>query len=170
MSEPFLGEIRAFAGGIIPRGWALCDGALLPISENEALFTLIGTTYGGDGEVAFALPDLQGRVPVHAGFSGQSTYNVAGTGGAESVNLSNGQAPTHSHGLPATSGSASATSPAGRVPAAWPSKQYSDAAPNGLMGSAVQPTTGTGAAHDNMLPYQVVSFIIATTGIFPSHS
>jgi microcystin-dependent protein len=165
---PFIGEIRAFSEAVVPGGWVPCDGASLQITDQEALFALIGTTYGGNGSTDFVVPDLRGRVPVHAGVNGSTTYLLGATGGAETVNLSDLQAPTHGHGVPASTSPATATSPAGAVPAAWHSDQYSEGAPDGLMGAAVALTSGTGASHDNMLPFQVVSFLIATDGTFPT--
>jgi microcystin-dependent protein len=165
--EPFTGEIRIFAGNFAPQNWALCNGAIMAISQNQALFQLIGTTYGGDGQNTFGLPNLQSRVPIHTGSNGTSNYFLGQNGGLESETLTNGQLPAHSHLLQASSASGTSTSPAGNVPAAWGSNQYSDATPTGAMGAAVQPNGG-GLPHDNMLPFLAVNFIICLVGIFPT--
>jgi microcystin-dependent protein len=168
VSNPYVGEIRIFAGNFAPAGWMLCQGQLLPISEYETLFNLIGTTYGGDGQSTFALPNLQSRVPIHTGSNGISSYTIGETGGVETVILANTQIPAHNHLVPASSSSATSTSPVGTVPAAWGSNQYSDAAPTGAMGAAIQPTGGQ--PHDNMVPFLVVNFIISLFGIYPSQT
>jgi microcystin-dependent protein len=169
MSDPFVGEIRIFAGNFAPLDWALCNGAIMAISQNETLFNLIGTTYGGDGQQTFAVPDLRGRVPIHTGSSGASDYVLGQSGGRESVTLTNNQLPAHNHLLPASSASGTSTSPAGNVPAAWGSNQYSDAPPTGAMGAAVQPA-GASLPHDNMLPFLGINFIISLFGTFPTQS
>jgi len=166
MSSPYIGEIRMFAGNFAPVGWAFCNGALVPISDNDALFNLIGTTYGGDGQSTFALPDLQSRLPVHVG-PGFALGQVAG---AESVTLTTNQIPAHSHVQSASSGQGSASSPAGAVSAASTLDQYSTTAPSlGLSPSALT-SAGGSQPHDNMSPYLVVNFIISLFGIFPSQT
>lgn len=174
-SSPYLGEIALFAGNYAPQGWAFCDGRLLPISENSDLFALIGTTYGGDGESTFALPDLQGRVPMHAGTGpGGLTPRVLGENlGTETVTLTTSQLPAHTHAVPASTQPGTTASPVGAVPAlaGSGSAQYTPDA-----GSlATQPTqllaaVGGSEAHNNMQPYLAVHYIISLFGIFPSRS
>jgi microcystin-dependent protein len=169
MGQPYVGEIKLFGGNFAPAGWKLCQGQLLPISEYETLFNLIGTTYGGDGQSTFALPNLQSRVPVHSGSNGQNSYVLGQEGGAENVTLTNQQLPSHSHGLPVTDSAATQAAPAGAIPAAWSATQYSDVAQNGSMGQAVQ-ASGGGQPHDNMVPFLAVNFIISLFGVFPSQN
>lgn len=165
MAQPYVGEIRMFGGNFAPSGWAFCAGQLLPISENETLFNLIGTTYGGDGQSTFALPDLQGRVPVHMGPSTQ----LAQTGGVETVTLTVNQIPAHSHPMVASSGNATTANAGGNVLAQTPTyTPYISAGANTpLAASSVGPTGGS-QPHDNLAPYLCVSFIISLFGIFPS--
>src|SRR5437773_12295055 len=120
MAQPYVGEIRMFGGNFAPAGWMFCDGQLLPISENETLFQLIGTTYGGDGQSTFALPDLRGRVPIHQGTNQGTSYTLAETGGVETVTLTTNQIPVHSHALQASTNIANQSSPAGNVVAQPP--------------------------------------------------
>jgi microcystin-dependent protein len=164
MSDPFLGEIKLLSFGFAPRGWALCAGQLLPINQNQALFSLLGTQYGGDGRVTFALPDLRGRVPVHIGggiVPGQSA-------GAESVTLTTAQMPSHGHArassLQATSVNASASVPAGQ-PRRGVARYTNAGAPVVLNGAGV---AGGGQPHPNTQPTLVLNFAIALQGIFPS--
>ncbi|HTZ19132.1 MAG TPA: tail fiber protein, partial [Dissulfurispiraceae bacterium] len=141
MSNPYIGEIKMFGGNFAPVGWALCNGQLLPISENDALFNLIGTTYGGDGQTTFALPDLRSRIPVHAG----SGYTLAQTGGVETVTLTTTQIPSHTHMPQCNSGSGTQNSPAGNVWASAASaKQFTDQAPNVTMNPAAMISSGGG--------------------------
>jgi microcystin-dependent protein len=171
VSESFCGEIRMFGGTFAPVGWALCHGQLLPINEYDLLFNLIGTTYGGDGQSTFSLPDLQGRMPIGQG-TGPSlpTYYLGETGGAESVTLTKGQMAIHSHALQATKSEANANVPLGNLTAASPSVfLYYDDAPSptaNLAPGAIMPSGG-GKAHDNMQPYLVVNFIISLYGTYP---
>lgn len=167
MAQPYVGEIRMFAGNFAPAGWMFCAGQLLPISENETLFNLIGTTYGGDGQSTFALPDLRGRLPLHFG---NSTI-LATTGGVEQVTLTGNQIPGHSHVLLATSDTATEASPTGRIPAATASATiapYGTDAPQSTLAAASVSATGGSQPHDNMQPYLCVNFIISLFGIFPS--
>lgn len=167
---PYVGEIRLFGGNFAPAGWALCQGQVISIAENQVLFQLIGTTYGGDGHNTFALPDLRGRFPVHQG-TGAGQNAVLGTmAGTETVTLTSNQLPVHSHPISGSS-TASAQSPAGSAPAVWGESQYSTASPTSaqLAASAVT-RTGGGTPHENRSPYLGLSFIIALTGIFPSPS
>lgn len=166
--DPYVGEIRMFAGNYAPYDWALCDGQLLAISGNEALFSLIGNRYGGDGQSTFALPDLRGRVPLHAGAApGLSPRILAQQGGAESVTLTQGQLPAHTHNAYASNDPASSSySAANGVPG-----NVTGTSIYGLMGtpgnmtaSAIGPA-GAGLPHDNMAPYLCVNFIISLNGI-----
>lgn len=166
MSTPYIGEIRLFGGNFAPAGWAFCDGSLLPISENDALFVLIGTTYGGDGQSTFALPDLRGRTPVHQA----PTYVMGQKGGAESVTLTTQQLPAHTHTALGTGGG-NAISPGGAYWSTDPggnTAAYSSANPDSAMSAAAVGTTGGSTPHDNMSPFLVVNYIIALFGVFPS--
>lgn len=166
MAQPYVGEIRMFAGNFAPAGWMFCEGQLIPISENETLFNLIGTTYGGDGQETFALPDLRGRIPIHNG----NGYILAETGGVESVTLTTQQIPAHSHPLLATSDLANSASPANAYlsTTATGNKIYSTAVPNIALNPGEISSTGGSQPHDNFQPYLCVDFIISLFGIFPS--
>jgi len=167
----YLGEIRMFAGNFAPSGWALCNGQLLAIGQNTALFSLLGTSYGGNGVSTFGLPDLRGRVVVQPGQGpGLSLYDRGQTGGAESYTLPVAEMPSHTHTLRGTSSLGDSDSPAGRVMARDVAgiPEYS-ASTNGDMAAAAITSTGGGAAHNNMAPYRVVNFIIALEGVFPPH-
>lgn len=166
--EPMLGEIRMFAGNFAPRSWALCDGQLLPINQNQALFSILGTTYGGDGRTTFGLPDLRGRVPVHPGNGpGLSNYNLGQKAGVENVTLTSAQMPSHDHSLVAGSND-SQKSPSGGLLANR--GEYSSNSPGATMGSSAIQNTGGSQSHTNIQPYQCVNFIIALQGVFPSRS
>ncbi|WP_395376851.1 phage tail protein [Marinicella sp. W31] len=172
MSEPFTAEIRIFAGNFAPRGWAFCDGQLLPISQNTALFSLIGTTYGGDGRSTTALPNLQGRSPMHPGRGpGLTSRRLGQRGGVEQVSLSEAQMPSHSHDAraaiqPASTSTPNDTTALGRSVGA---NAY-NASPTGLVGmnSGVAQQTGGSQPHNNMQPYLCMYFIIALVGLYPS--
>jgi microcystin-dependent protein len=166
--EPFIGQIQLFAFGWAPRGWALCAGQLLQISTNTALFSLLGTTYGGDGRVTFGLPDLRGRVPLGQGQGpGLGNYDLGQVGGSETVTLSVAQMPTHNHAM-AGSGSATSKSPANLVPA-FNSAASAYGAPDGTqMAGAFAQNQGGSQPHDNRQPYLTMSYCIATEGIYPS--
>jgi microcystin-dependent protein len=167
---PYLGEIRMFAGNFAPRGWAFCNGQLLPIAQNSALFSLLGTTYGGDGRTTFALPDLRGRVPLHPGTGpGLTTRRLGEKSGGESVTLAVSQVPSHSHTVApgAVSGQGNTSWPAGSAPAAG-RNFHSTAAPDVSMRATVSTNTGGGQSHPNMQPYLGISFIIALQGVYPS--
>ena len=172
MPEPYIGEIRMFAGNFNPNGWMFCNGAILPISEYETLFNLIGTTYGGDGQSTFALPNLQSRVPLHQGTgSGLSNRQLAETGGSETVTLTTQQIPTHTHPATCSSGGGSPSSdPANATWAASDVQIYSNAATTGFMGSGGFPTAPAGGSqpHDNMVPYLCINYIISLFGRFPN--
>jgi microcystin-dependent protein len=159
-----------FAGSFAPLGWAFCDGQLLDIGQNTALFSLIGTSYGGDGQTTFALPDLRGRAPVHMGQGpGLQNYNLAQMGGAEVVTLIVSQIPQHTHGARGGSANGSSDSPAGGVPArnAAGVPQYSATANASMAPAALQSTGGT-QAHSNLQPYLAINFIISLEGVYPS--
>jgi microcystin-dependent protein len=164
MSQPFVGEIRMFGGNFAPAGWAICDGSLLAISQNDVLFQLIGTTYGGDGQNTFALPDLRSRIPVHQG----PGFVLGQSGGAETVTLTESQLPAHDHIPLASSAAGSSHDPTGNVWANWTGSQYTDQAPNGLMSPAAVSLAGAAQSHDNMAPFLDINFIISLFGVFPS--
>jgi microcystin-dependent protein len=170
---PYIGEIRMFAGTFAPVGWEFCDGQLMPISENEALFQLIGTTYGGDGEETFALPNLQSRVPVHMGTSPVSgiTRQIGDADGVESVTLTINQIPIHNHPMLANSQTVTTELPTNAVLASSPAVD-SFATPLGLtsMPSDVISFAGGSQPHDNMMPFLTISFIISMFGVFPSQT
>lgn len=170
MSEPFIGEIRIFAGNFAPAGWAFCDGSLLSISQNETLYALIGTTYGGDGVTNFRLPDLQGRSPVGAGTrSGGAPHPQGQQGGAEHVTLTVPQLPPHTHQA-TFAANATNTSPSQAKWAAQATNAYSDGSTAAnLAPDALRPSGGS-QPHDNMPPYLVLSYIIALWGIYPSQA
>jgi microcystin-dependent protein len=167
MAEPFLSEIRIFSFGFAPQGWALCDGQLLPINQNQALFSLLGTTYGGDGRVNFALPNLQGRTPIHEG----SGHTLGEQGGEQSHTLSISEVPTHTHTLNGTSSTGSLVIAAGNLPGTSASQMY-QARDNNLtaMNASSIPSVGGSQAHQNMQPSLVLNFCIALQGIFPSQT
>ena len=164
MAQPYIGEIRMFAGNFAPAGWNFCDGSILPISENEALFQLIGTTYGGDGQSTFAVPDMRGRIPLHFG----SNFVQGETGGAEDVTLTVNQIPAHTHSLLATGGIGNQKSPGGSVLSQSPQiALYYEDVPDSNMANSVGPVGGS-QPHTNFQPYLCVDFIISLFGIFPS--
>lgn len=168
MSQPYIGEIRIFAGNFAPVGWAICDGSLIAISENDTLFNLIGTTYGGDGVSTFALPDLRGRAPVHQG----SFYVIGQQAGEEYVTLNTNQIPPHNHVPQAAVGAAGnpANSPANNVWSGWTGGQFASATPNLAMDPAAIGSTGLTQPHDNMPPFLVINYIISLFGVFPSQN
>jgi len=167
MSQPFIGEIRMFAGNFAPFGWAFCNGALMDISQNDALFTLIGTTYGGDGQTTFALPDLQSRVPIHVG----PGFALAQTGGVETVTLTTNQIPAHSHVPQANMNAGTQTGPGGSVWANSSLGQFDNTnPPDSIMAVGALGLAGGSQPHDNMVPFLVVNFIISLFGVFPSQT
>jgi microcystin-dependent protein len=157
-----------FAGNFAPAGWMLCQGQLLPISENETLFQLIGTTYGGDGQTTFNLPNLQSRVPIHMGNSAGQSFQIGQTAGEESVTLTTQQIPAHSHVPLCNSAAGTKASPQNDVWAVLDSNVYSDVAPNVTMAPAALGSAGGSQPHDNMVPFLVINFIISLFGVFPS--
>ena len=169
-----IAEIRIFAGNFAPRGWAFCDGQLLPISENQALFSLIGTIYGGDGRTAFALPDLRGRAPIHQGNgAGLSDYRLGQRGGTEEVTLTTDQMPAHSHALQANTKRGNSPDPANAsiADSKGRDRDYMKSGEvNASMSSNSIASTGGGQPHDNRQPYLAVNYIIAMQGVYPSRS
>jgi len=170
MANPYVGEIRLFAGNFAPQGWALCQGQLVSIAENDTLFNLIGTTYGGDGQTTFALPDLRGRVPVHQGQGpGLSPRTIGELGGQEAVTLVLAQTPAHGHGLVASTTLGKAAPGPGAVVSATTVAVYGSGAGNAPMsGGGLGPSGGGGQPHPNMPPFLGMNFIISLFGIFPS--
>src|SRR5229473_3395711 len=165
MSSPFIGEIRMFAGNFAPQGWAFCNGALMAIDQNTALFQLIGTTYGGDGQTTFALPNLQSRVPIHVG----PGFVQGQTGGTETVTLIVNQIPSHSHVPQAQSAAGTAASPSNAVWANSSLGQFDNAnPPDSPMDPGALASSGGSQPHDNMVPFLGVNFILSLFGIFPS--
>ena len=173
MGTPYVGELRMFAGNFPPAGWEFCSGQLIAISENPTLFSLIGTTYGGDGQNTFALPNLMGRIPIHMGQGpGLSNRIISETGGFEEVTLTISQIPNHSHQMLATGNAASSSNPANNVFAVTSGfDAYFDGqdANNNLTASVINPTGGS-QPHENMQPFLCISFIISMFGLFPSPS
>ena len=175
MASPFLAEITLFAGNFAPRGWAFCNGGFIAISQNTALFSLLGTTYGGNGITTFGLPDLQGRLPMHFGQGpGLSSHVLGEKGGAEAITLTTSQMPAHTHAVNiGTGGAADNANPVGRYPAT----PASGSPYTGVGGAQMAPGTGTslassggGLPHNNLMPSLCVTFIIATQGVFPARN
>lgn len=169
MSDPYIGEIRMFGGSFPPSGWAFCHGQLMPISENDALFTLIGTTYGGDGQETFGLPNLQGRLPMHMGTALGQTMQLGEMGGVESVTLTTNQMPAHTHPVIASAAPGFANRPTGMSPGTSPNVDLYGDQPttNDLSPNSVIPAGGS-QPHDNMQPFLAISYIISLFGIFPT--
>jgi microcystin-dependent protein len=169
MAQPYVGEIRMFAGNFAPAGWMFCEGQLLPISENETLFQLIGTTYGGDGQSTFALPDLRGRIPLHFG----NGFTQGETGGVETVTLTTQQIPAHNHPLLATLNQGAQNPPAQQLLAQSPTQNAfpygTDVPPATLNPGSISPVGGS-QPHNNFQPYLCIDFIISLFGIFPSQT
>ncbi|MBR9764905.1 MAG: phage tail protein [Rhodobacteraceae bacterium] len=170
MSEPYVGEIRMFAGNFAPKGWAYCDGQLLAVSQNDALFSLLGTTYGGDGRTTFGLPDMRGRIPLHLGSGpGLTTRREGSKAGGETVTLTIAEMPSHSHGLSANTSAATAESPSDHVLAAGVGiNMYSGEPLNAPLAPGVIDHFGGSRSHSNLMPTLCVHFIIALFGIYPS--
>ena len=166
MSQPYVGEIRMFGGNFAPVGWAFCDGRILSIIEYSTLFQLIGTTYGGDGQTTFALPDLRGRVPMHQG----SGYPLGNIGCVEQVTLTVSQIPAHGHVLQSQSASGTQAAPDNGVWAGSTLNQYSATNANSNMNPNAITTTGGSQPHSNFMPYLCVNFIISLFGVFPSQT
>ncbi|GAB2881302.1 phage tail protein [Nocardioides pacificus] len=165
MAESFLGEIRMFSFVFAPQGWALCNGQLLPINQNQALFALLGTTFGGDGRVNFALPDLRGRSPMHVG----GGHTLGERGGEQAHTVSLHELPTHSHAVTGRTDAATAATPVGNLPAAGPNLYTPGTGSTALVGSSVSDVGGS-QAHENRQPFLTTSHCIALQGIFPSRN
>jgi microcystin-dependent protein len=165
VAQPYVGEIRMFAGNFAPAGWMFCEGQLLPISGNDTLFALIGTTYGGDGSSTFALPDLRGRIPIHQG----NGFILAETGGAESVTLTVNQIPAHSHPLLASTSAGSSANASGNLPASSPNVglYLQDVPTANMHAQAIDPVGGS-QPHGNFQPYLCIDYIISLFGLYPS--
>jgi microcystin-dependent protein len=167
MAQPYVGEIRMFGGNFAPAGWMFCEGQLLPISEYETLFNLIGTTYGGDGQSTFALPDLRGRIPLHMG----NGFTLAETGGAEEITLTVQQIPAHSHAFLASSDPATTLNAAGNtLSTTATATPYIQISPNSPLNAQSLSPVGGSQPHNNFQPYLCVDFIISLFGIFPSQT
>lgn len=170
MSEPFIGEIRMFGGNFAPRGWAFCNGQTISIAQNTALFSLLGTTFGGDGRSTFSLPNMQGRMPMHAGQGPGLTPRTLGEAvGTPTHTLTSAEMPAHTHGLNAAPAGTTGT-PGGSVALAAGAKAYRTPASNLVSMAAGTTSSGSGQAHDNRQPYLGVTFIIAMQGIYPSRN
>lgn len=173
MATPYIGEIRMFAGNFAPYGWFLCQGQILPISQYDVLFNLIGTTYGGDGQSTFALPDLRSRAPLHVGQGqGTSNYTIGQNGGVESVTLAANQIPVHNHSINVNDAQGNNGKAGGNVLATTSGNTnvYSTNAPAEAMNSGALTNTGGSQPHDNVQPYLAINFIIAWTGLYPSQT
>ena len=175
MSEPYVGEIRMFAGNFAPRGWALCDGQLLAVSQNDALFSLLGTMYGGDGRTTFGLPDLRGRLPMHKGSGpGLSPRDIGQKRGTESVSVGANQVPSHNHEMRAATIPGTQNVPDGGLLASSPSVRIYRPQPplagNNLASVTIGPSAGGVQSHSNLMPFKCVNFIIALFGVYPSRS
>lgn len=172
MSEPYLGQIISVGFNFAPRGWAMCNGQLLPISQNDALFALLGTTYGGDGITTFGLPNLQSRIAIHQGQGpGLQNYVLGQASGTETVTLTTNQMPAHTHPAMAVAGNADKTTANGNLWAtesAGATSFYSDGAPDGPMNAQAISAAGGNQPHDNLMPYLCMTYVIALEGIFPS--
>jgi microcystin-dependent protein len=168
MADPFVAEIRIFGFNFPPKGWAFCDGQIMPLSQNTALFSLLGTTYGGDGKSTFALPDLQGQAPMHPGQGpGLSLHDLGETGGSETVTLLESEIPSHSHTLRASLDDAEVAIPSPARTLAKASSNMYGAAPNAAMAPEALVPAGGDQPHNNMQPYLTLNFCIALQGVFP---
>ena len=167
MAQPYVGEIRMFAGNFPPVGWMFCNGQPLPVSEYETLYTLIGTTYGGDGQ-SFNLPNLQSRIPIHQGSGGGGSYVLAEPGGVESVTLTSQQIPVHSHPLLASNDIPTVASPHSALPGQAAHKIYRTGAPTVFLNPASVTPAGGSQPHENCQPFLCVDYIISLFGLFPS--
>jgi len=169
MSNPYLGEIRMVGFGFAPKNWALCNGQLLQINANQALFSILGTTYGGNGQTNFALPDLRGRVPLHAGTGNSGTYNLGQAAGEELHTLTVNEMPSHGHSAVGNSGSANQANAALHYWGNSNGSNYASTA-DGNMAAAAVGNAGSGQGHENRSPFQVLNFIICLAGVFPTRS
>jgi microcystin-dependent protein len=171
MGQPFIGEIRLFGGTFAPLGWEFCNGQLMPIAENDTLFTLIGTTYGGDGESTFGLPNLQSRVPVHKGTAASgTTYALGEMGGVESVTLNPNQTPVHTHAFLASTAGGNDNNPQNNVIADGPALAFIEANPNAALAPGSVLPVGGSQPHENRMPILAINYIISLFGIFPNRT
>ena len=169
MGTPYVGEIRMVGFNFAPAGWASCDGSLLPISEFETLFNLIGTTYGGDGQSTFAVPNLAGRIPIHLGTgNGLSTRTIGELAGVEQVTVTNAQMPLHSHAAQAQTANGALSNPQNGIWAGSAAALYSTGQPNVPMRAGLVNPAGSNQPHENMMPFLAINFIISLYGIYPS--
>ncbi|MEM9218733.1 MAG: tail fiber protein [Cyanobacteria bacterium P01_F01_bin.150] len=170
MVQPYIGEIRMFGGNFAPVGWALCDGSILSTTEHEALFSLLGTTYGGNGRTTFGLPELRSRIPIHYGSgSGLTPRSLGAKGGSESITLASSQVPNHTHSVSAVTETANSSDPAGLVSASSLVNTYTKSeAPVNMSADAVASSGGSDSSFNNWQPFLCVNFIIALTGIYPT--
>lgn len=168
MATAYIGEIRMVGFNFAPEGWLFCQGQLVSIQDYDTLFTLLGTTYGGDGQSTFALPDLRGRAPLHHGSAAGATYVLGQLGGSETVTLTANQIASHIHSVGATAGSGGSSSPAGQTFAGSTTGQY--ATPGSLTSGPILGPSSGGQPHSNLMPYQTVNFIISAFGIYPSQN
>ena len=169
MAQPYVGEIRLFAGNFAPAGWAFCAGQLVAISDYDTLFNLIGTTYGGDGQTTFALPDLRGRFPIHQG----GGFTIGQNGGVENVTITAAQVPVHNHNANCNSATGNNANPAGNIWALGPDLDPYSNAPTGAVMKATAIANGPAGGpqpHDNMIPYQTLNYVIAVQGVFPARN
>ena len=166
MSEPFLAEVRIVGFNFAPRGWAFCDGQILPINQNQSLYSLLGTTYGGDGRTSFALPDMRGRTPIHVG----NGHTEGQKSGEETHSLAANEMPQHQHVVQGTSNNASETLPSSALLAASNAGSPYSSAQSGNMGASMVANAGGGQGHENMQPYIALNFCIALQGLFPSRN
>jgi microcystin-dependent protein len=168
MADPFLAEIRIFGFNFPPKGWAFCDGQIMPISQNTALFSLLGTTYGGDGKSTFALPDMQGNVPMHPGQGqGLSLRDLGEMGGSQTVTLLTTEIPAHSHTLRGVENDPTFFTPIGNIPAGINQMYVTGSAPNTTMAPQSLAIAGGSQPHNNLMPYLTLNFCIALQGVFP---
>ena len=173
MSEPFLAEVRIVGFNFAPRGWAFCDGQILPINQNQSLYSLLGTTYGGDGRTSFALPDLRGRTPIHVGRSnGGADHTLGSKSGEETHTLSAAEMPQHIHTFHASNDAANTVPSSSTLLATVPNRIYADLDPSRkvLLNTGTIANAGGGQAHENMQPYLAINFCIALQGLFPSRN
>ncbi|WP_420967464.1 phage tail protein [Bradyrhizobium sp. B120] len=172
MPQPFIGEIKMFAGNFAPAGWQFCDGRLVAISENDALFNLIGTTYGGDGQSTFGLPDLRGRLPVHMGTNAGTAFTIGEIGGVEQVTLTTQTIPAHTHTMLASQNTGTSSNPQGNVldQMSGALLLYKEQTPTTPLSPVVIGPTGGSLPHSNIQPFLCIGFIISLFGIFPSQS
>jgi microcystin-dependent protein len=174
MADPFVAEIRIFPFNFAPKGWAFCNGQILPLSQNTALFSLLGTTYGGDGKSTFALPDLQGAAPLHVGGNqpgpGLSVYDLGQSGGTDSVTLLTTETPVHTHSVAAQTIDQGDNRIPGPTLNLGNTQMYSTAAPNATLDPSAVSIVGSGQPHNNLMPYLTLNFCIALQGVFPPRS